>query len=146
MLWRILTVAAIAATSASPAFAAWHEVKSRHFIIYANEREDILREFATRLEIFDQGVRSVRSMSDPQLTDSGRIRIYVFSDFANIDTFLGISNARGIYLPRVTGTVAFVPKIDRSKGEIFQLSSQTIFFHEYAHHLQLQSTSAAIPR
>lgn len=130
----------------SPAFGAWHEVKSRHFIIYANEREDILRDFATRLEIFDQGVRSIRAMSDPQLTDSGRIRIYVFSDFANIDSFLGISNARGIYLPRVTGTIAFVPKIDRSKGEIFQLNSQTIFFHEYAHHLQLQSTSAAIPK
>ena len=146
MLRRILIFAALAAMSASPAFAAWHEVKSRHFIIYANEREDVLREFATRLEIFDQGVRSVRGMSDPVLTDSGRIRIYVFSDFANIDTFLGIANARGIYLPRVTGTIAFVPKIDRSKGEIFQMTSQTIFFHEYAHHLQLQSTTAAIPK
>jgi tetratricopeptide (TPR) repeat protein len=121
-------------------------VKSRHFIIYANERPDVLQDFATRLEIFDQGVRSVRAMNDPQLTDSGRIRIYVFSDYANIETFLGISNARGVYLPRVSGTVAFVPKIDRAKGEIFQLDSQTIFFHEYAHHLQLQSTSAAIPK
>ena len=129
-----------------PAQAAWHVAKSRHFIIYADEREEVLRDFATRLEIFDQGVRTVRSMSDPQLTDSGKIRIYVFSDFANIDSFLGIANARGIYLPRVTGTIAIVPKIDRSKGEIFQLDSQTIFFHEYAHHLQLQSTSAAIPK
>jgi tetratricopeptide (TPR) repeat protein len=146
MLWRILSFAALAVSSASPAFAAWHEVKSRHFIIYANEREDVLREFATRLEIFDQGVRSVQGLSDPALTDSGRIRIYVFSDFANIDSFLGIANVRGIYLPRVTGTVAFVPKIERAKGEIFELTSQTIFFHEYAHHLQLQSTAAAIPK
>lgn len=146
MLRRILTFAALAFFGAVPAFAAWHEVKSRHFIIYANEREDVLREFATRLEIFDQGVRNVQALSDPALTDSGRIRIYVFSDFANIDSFLGIANARGIYLPRVTGTVAFVPKIDRAKGEIFQINSQTIFFHEYAHHLQLQSTAAAIPK
>lgn len=146
MLGRLLIFAALAASSASPAFAAWHEVKSRHFIIYGDEREEVLRDFATRLEIFDQGVRTVRGMGDPQLTDSGRIRIYIFSDFANIDTFLGISNARGIYLPRVSGTVAFVPKIDRSKGEIFEMTSQTIFFHEYAHHLQLQATSAAIPK
>ncbi len=146
MLWRKLTVAALAFASASPASAAWQEVKSRHFIIYANERADVLRDFASKLEIFDQGVRSVRAMSDPALTDSGRIRIYVFSDFANIDTFLGIANARGIYLPRVTGTVAFVPKIDQSRGEIFQMNSQLIFFHEYAHHLQLQSTSAVIPK
>lgn len=146
MLRRLLIFAALVTASASPAFAAWHEVKTRHFIIYADESEDVLRDFATRLEIFDQGVRSVRAMSDPQLTDSGRIRIYIFSDFANIDSFLGISNARGIYLPRVSGTVAFVPKIDRAKGEIFQMTSQTIFFHEYAHHLQLQATSAAIPK
>lgn len=146
MLRWFAWLAALLVFVPGPALAAWHEVKSRHFIIYADEREDVLREFATRLEIFDQGVRSVRAMSDPVLTDSGRIRIYVFSDFANIDTFLGIANARGIYLPRVTGTVAFVPKIDRSKGEIFALNSQTIFFHEYAHHLQLQLTSAVIPK
>lgn len=143
-LGKFLALAVIALPL--PAQAAWHEVKTRHFIIYANEREDVLRDFASRLEIFDQGVRSVRSMSDPQLTDSGRIRIYVFSDFANIDSFLGVANVRGIYLPRLTGTIAFVPKIDRSRGEIFQLDSQTIFFHEYAHHLQLQSTSAVIPK
>ncbi|MEO7564532.1 MAG: hypothetical protein ABIR63_01335, partial [Sphingomicrobium sp.] len=89
-----------------PAQAAWQEVTTRHFIIYADEREPVLRDFATRLEIFDQGLRSVRSMSDPALTDSGKVRIYVFGNFDNIDKFLGVSNARGIYMPRVTGTVA----------------------------------------
>lgn len=145
-----LAIAAVAAMSAfakpAPAVAAWHEAKSKHFIIYADERPDVLQDFATRLEKFDRAVRTARSMTDPELTDSGRIRVYVVSDYANIDRFLGISNARGIYLPRVAGTVAFVPKIDRAKGEIFELNSQTIFFHEYAHHLQLQSTSAPIPK
>lgn len=146
MLRKLSVFAALLFITPTPASAAWQEVKSRHFIIYADERQEVLRDFATRLEIFDQGVRSVRGMDDPQLTDSGRVRIYVFSDFANIDSFLGVSNARGVYMPRVTGTVAFVPKIDRSKGEIFQLNSQTIFFHEYAHHLQLQSSMAVIPK
>ncbi|MEO7865750.1 MAG: DUF1570 domain-containing protein [Sphingomicrobium sp.] len=129
-----------------PAQAAWQEVTTRHFVIYADEREPVLRDFATRLEIFDQGVRSVRSMSDPALTDSGKVRIYVFGTFDNIDKFLGISNARGIYMPRVTGTIAFVPKIERASSDLAQFNSQIIFFHEYAHHLQLQSTSSVIPR
>lgn len=143
-LGKLLALALVAVPCAAQ--AAWHEVKTRHFIIYANEREQVLRDFATRLEIFDQGVRSVRSMSDPVLTDSGKVRIYVFGDFDNIDKFLGISNARGIYLPRVTGTVAFVPKIERASADLAQFNSQIIFFHEYAHHLQLQSTSAVIPK
>lgn len=130
---------------ASPATAAWQEVTSRHFVIYADDREDVLRDFATRLETFDQAVRTYTSLSDPDLTESGKIRIYIVSDYENIDRFLGMSNVRGVYIPRITGLVAFVPKIDRKKGEIFELDSQTIFFHEYAHHLQLQSTKAVIP-
>ncbi|MBA3668781.1 MAG: hypothetical protein H0W71_01745 [Sphingomonas sp.] len=37
----------------SQAQAGWTEVKTRHFIIYANEKPDLLRDFATRLELFD---------------------------------------------------------------------------------------------
>ena len=144
ILGKLLAFAVIG--MASQAQAAWNEVKTRHFIIYANEKPDLLRDFATRLELFDQGVRSVRSMTDPALSDSGRVKIYVVSDYDNIDRFLGIANVRGMYIPRTSGLIAFVPKMSRDKGEIFELNSQTIFFHEYAHHLQLQNTSAVIPR
>lgn len=144
ILGKLLAFAAIG--MASQAQAAWNEVKTRHFIIYANEKPDLLRDFATRLELFDQGVRSVRSMTDPALSDSGRVKIYVVSDYDNIDRFLGIANVRGMYVPRTSGLIAFVPKMSRDKGEIFELNSQTIFFHEYTHHLQLQNTSAVIPR
>ncbi|MBA3668780.1 MAG: hypothetical protein H0W71_01740 [Sphingomonas sp.] len=86
-------------------------------------------------------------MTDPALSDAGRVKIYVVSDYDNIDRFLGIANVRGMYVPQTSGLIAFVPKMSRDKGEIFfELNSQIIFFHEYAHHLQLQNTSAVIPR
>ena len=44
MLRNFLILAGLLASGlATPAQAAWHEVKTRHFIIYADEREPVLR-------------------------------------------------------------------------------------------------------
>lgn len=144
MLSRLLVSLALFVLVPAPAQAAWQEVKTRHFIIYANDRPDVLQDFATRLEKFDQGVRRVRGMIDPPLTDSGKVTIYVLGDMEQVQEFLG-GSAAGMYIGRASGSVAFVPKISRAPGEIWQVSSQAIFFHEYAHHLQLQNTTAVLP-
>jgi hypothetical protein len=48
-----------------PAAAAWYEAKSRHFIIYSEQRPDELQRYAEDLERFDKAVRILRTIDDP---------------------------------------------------------------------------------
>lgn len=129
----------------SPALAAWHEARSKHFIIYADAPADLLQEYAGRLERFDQAVRRVRSMPDPPLGDAGKVKVYVVGDPGTLEKLIGVEGAAGLYIGRVSGAVAFVPEISRRKPRPGELDPQTIFFHEYMHHLQLQGTAAMLP-
>ena len=48
----------LAGFAAAPAQAAWLEARTEHFIVYSKDDSDAsLREFATRLERFDKGMR-----------------------------------------------------------------------------------------
>jgi hypothetical protein len=131
---------------ASPARADWYEAKSKHFVIYGEAKSaDELGDYARKLERFDQAVRTARGMQDPPLTDANRLTIYVLKspqEFARLrgDSWEGLM---GIYMPSALGTRAFVAKNEAKL--IDEMDSDTVFFHEYAHHLMLQSSSAALP-
>lgn len=132
--------------AAGPTHAAWHEAKSKHFIIYADENPNALQTFATKLEKFDKAVRMARTMDDPSIGDAGRVAIYVLRDTDSVSRVaVGKSSPiAGFYIPRASGSVAFVPR--RGTGyEKWDLSADAVFFHEYAHHLMLQNTDAALP-
>lgn len=144
MSLRLLAAAALFAAS-TPALAEWQQAKSNHFLIYADAPTDVLRDYASRLERFDQAVRKLRGMNDPALRDSGKVRIYVVGDFDAIENLIGIGGAAGLYIGRASGAVAFVPELSAKRGKPGELDSQTVFFHEYTHHLQLESTPAALP-
>jgi hypothetical protein len=128
----------------SPAHAAWYEAKSKHFIIYADDKPERIRRFAERLERFDAAVRIVREMEDPPLTDSARLRVYVLRSEGAVAKLIGDSSARGMYEARMSGAVAFVPRSAGGTSD-WDLDTEEIFFHEYAHHLQLQFASVAMP-
>jgi len=130
--------------ASSPALAEWQEAKSKHFIIYADLKPDELRSYAERLERFDQAVRTVRGMNDPALTDSQRLTIYALRSEGAVARLAGMSEVRGFYGARASGSVAFVPR-RAGAGSNWDLDTDAIFFHEYAHHLQLQSSSSALP-
>ena len=154
---RFLTlfVAPMALVSASPAAAAWQEAKSKHFIIYANEEPARLRAYAEKLERFDQAVRYIRKMGDPALTDSGRVTIFVVTNEGAMAKLSGYNGVRGLYESTADGSFAFVPQ--RSGMSMVQgmsggtgtekdnLSAEMVFFHEYAHHLQLQDWTQVMP-
>lgn len=143
MIARLLLLIASLAF-AWPANAAWHEAKTRHFIIYADDDPNELRAYATKLEQFDQAVRMARKMADPPLTDAGRLTIYAFKDIRAMHRVLN-SGGRfyGIYVARASGAYAFVARNKpRGPGEV---TSDNVFFHEYAHHLMLQGLSAYYP-
>jgi hypothetical protein len=132
----------------SAAQAAWFEAKSKHFMIYANGYPNDLQRFASELERFDQAVRFIRMMDDPELTDSNKLRVYVLKNEDAVGKLAGSKFVAGFYQPWPSEPAAFVPKIsdlgiEWAKG--MYLDQQAIFFHEYAHHLQLQYSNVAMP-
>ena len=129
----------------SPANAAWLEARSKHFIIYGDSKPEELGDFAKKLERFDQAVRIARAMEDPPLTDSNRLTVYFLKDPEELARLNGGdgSGMLGIYMPRASGSRAFVTK---NKAEVKgDVSSEIVFFHEYTHHLMLQTSNAALP-
>ena len=136
---------AVALSASSAANAAWHEARSKHFIIYADLKPNEIRDYAERLERFDQAVRLVRGMNDAKLTDAQRLTVYTLRSESAVARLAGMRMARGFYHARVTGSAAFVPRRAGSKLRDGDLDTEAIFFHEYAHHLQLESSSVPLP-
>lgn len=143
LLWVLAGLALLAA--GMPAHAAWYEARSRHFIIYSDDDPEQVRALAERLERFDQAVRFLRSSGDPDLTDSQRLRIYMLPSQNAIGRLSGSYYVGGFYRARASGAVAFVPRKAGSKYQLWDLDSESIFFHEYAHHLQLQFATVPLP-
>ena len=137
-----------AATLALPgaANAAWHEASSTHFVIYADESPDRLREFATRLEKFDKAVRVARSMQDTPPGPGNRLTVFVVSNVGQVQKLHQRKDrdVAGFYTGRATGSIAFVPR-SFGNGAKTSLDPETIFFHEYAHHLMMQELDRPYP-
>lgn len=141
----VLVFAAYAATTPFAAHANWYEAKSKHFIIYGDANADELGDYAKKLERFDQAVRTARAMDDPVLPDSQRLTIFMLKNPGDFARLRGSDwdGLLGIYIPSAMGSRAFVSKQKAvTKGDI---DSDTVFFHEYAHHLMLQYSAAALP-
>ena len=127
------------------ASAQWYEAKSRHFIIYSDQKEDELKTYATRLERYDQAVRKARGTPDPELTDANRLKVYVLRDQQAVGEMAGGAGVAGFYLPRASGPLAFVHRGKASRDK-WDLDAETVFFHEYMHHLMLTELgSTALP-
>ena len=143
--WRLLLLCLVLTASAAPASAAWQEARSRHFVIYSEQKPDELKAYAERLERFDQAVRVARGMKDPALSESGKLSVFVLKNTDAIEAILGArgSGVAGFYIPRASGAVAFVHR--EKTSDKFDLSAETVFFHEYLHHLMLQQSDLALP-
>ena len=138
--------AALACAVAAPAKAGWSVAQSKHFVIYANERPADLAEFVTKLERFDQAARYVRGMDDPAVGDGNRLTVFVMPSVGAVQKLAGDKSGwiEGFYAGRASGSVAFVPR--RAGGSNpYDLSADTIFFHEYAHHLMFQNIDRPMP-
>jgi tetratricopeptide (TPR) repeat protein len=91
-------------------------------------------------------------MVDPPLGDRRRLTIYVLKSANAVGKIYGDggSSVAGFYDPRASGSVAFVHR-ERDDGvpeeyRQFMLNADTVFFHEYFHHMMLSDASAALPR
>src|SRR3954468_14064713 len=140
---RILLAAVAALFAAAPASAAWNVAQSKHFVIYANENPRDLSEFATRLERFDGAARKAIRMEDPVVGKGNRLTVFVLPTAQDVRAINGDKSGwlAGFYSGRVTGSLAYVPRrLDNSNTD-----ADAIFFHEYTHHLMMQSIDRPYP-
>jgi hypothetical protein len=138
----LLAFAALAV--AAPVQAQWNQTSSKHFVIYADENPKQLVDFAARLERFDQAVRFLRGMSDPPVGQGNRLTVFVLPSVEAVQKLAGNDPfIEGFYSGRASGSVVFVPR--KAGEEVGELTADTIFFHEYAHHLMFQVNDRPLP-
>lgn len=140
--WNALAFASFLVVQGAAAQAGWSEAKSDHFIIYSEQNPAELNAYASRLERFDQAVRVARKMEDPPLGDSTKLTVYVLRNQREIEQ-LSSSGVAGFYIPSASGSVAYV-STEKSSGK-GDLDPQTVFMHEYLHHLMLMGQPAPYP-
>lgn len=142
-----LGTAALALTLAAPASAAWQQASSKHFIIYGDMPAEEMKAYAEKLEKFDAAARLVRKMNDPEVGDGNRVQVLVVPTMLDVNRTLGSADAGvgGYYVGTVTGPFIVTPRKSRQILDYRKLAPETVFFHEYTHHLMLQSTNTPMP-
>lgn len=145
---------------AMPARAAWHEVRSPHFRVYAEGATDVTRKFVSDMERFDIAARKLLGLGDNEGDDPNPLTVFMVDDVAAVArlcrgsrpadkiTAAKIGKAckyvAGFYNGRASGSVAFVPR-SAGQGSPLSPNTQIILFHEYAHHLLLGNSLAVYP-
>ncbi len=146
LLRRLLAVAsAFAVVIASPVIAAtkWLRADTHNFIIYSSGNAQQLREFAENVERFDALLRLRTNVARDE--QPYRLTIYMLAQADDVARMVEDKQemTAGIYLPRAEGSFAIA---NRSKANSkFDLSGNTVLFHEYAHHFMFRNFTAPYP-
>ena len=130
----------------TPAWAEWYEATSDHFVIYADDREKDVREFAENLERYHSALNYLNNQAGEKPTPSNRVTIFVVGKQRDIRELAGTDNRNiaGFYIPRAGGSKAFVQDIRFTNGQ--PDFSLIVLLHEYAHHYFIANSSFAMPR
>jgi tetratricopeptide (TPR) repeat protein len=127
--------------------AEWLEASSDHFVIYGEQDETEVRRFAERLERFHGAMAHVFVKPQTRPGPSNRVTVFVVSSTAKVRKVTGTRNrfVAGMYIPRAGSSVAVIPKL--GGGSKYQLTGETVLYHEYAHHFMIAGlTARAYPR
>ncbi len=130
----------------TPAKAEWHRASSDNFVIYSDSRPGALKEFAELLEHYHSALEMLTGRDLEKPSPSNRVTIYVVGSERTLRKLYGAKNSSvaGFYIPRASGSRAFVPRIKLKSGEPH--FSTTVLLHEYAHHFMISSSRYAMPR
>lgn len=131
---------------AAPAQAEWWEARTDHFIIYSKSAAKDAKEFAERLERYDQSLRSLQLIKpDPRLSDARKVKIYRSGVPVDIAALMGDSESgvAGFYIAHLL-PVAFVPAREMVQSRS-KLDAETVLKHEYAHHFMFRHFPGAYP-
>lgn len=135
---------ALCATN-SPAFAAWHEASSDHFVIYADQSADDIHRFAERLERYHEAMRAQFGHEATKPSPSNRVTVYVVKNGAEVKALYGgdFKFVGGFYRPKAGGSFAIIPRVDNEGRDVSQ--SEMTLFHEYAHHYLISASDFSYP-
>ena len=130
----------------TPAWAAWHEASSDHFLIYSDQKESDVREFAERLERYHDTMRFLFNRPQEKPSPSNRVTIYALDSARDVRELAGDDSKylQGFYVPRAGGSLAVIPEVRTGRHELSQ--SELVLLHEYAHHFLIGSSASAYPR
>lgn len=151
---RRFMLALCALSFAVPAQAKWFVAETAHFTVYADSKAEETKAFAEQLERFDMALRFMQNMPIETERKSTPLTIYRFGDTDDMAILAGApdSGIAGFFIPRASGSVAFVPERARRARNLGarteddgDLDAETILFHEYVHHFMFQHFSAAYP-
>jgi tetratricopeptide (TPR) repeat protein len=142
MILRLTFALLFAAIHAVPASAAWVKVESPHFIGYSDGTPEDLKLDIVQLEQYDALLRSrlnINAVGSPI-----KLSVFKIRNVKTVAKLLGDPGAAGYYATSNEGPLAVVPRVPGGGGK-FGLRSDTILFHEYAHHVMYQHFNAAYP-
>ena len=135
---------ALALLAPAAAHAEWYEASSVHFRVFAEGKPETVRDFATRLERFDKGMRYLNGLADEDLGPANRVTVYVLPNVEAVRRLArGGDGVAGFYIPRAGGSVAFTPR-RAGDGSRWDLDAETILLHEYSHHFMLENYASAV--
>ncbi|MCA1748619.1 MAG: tetratricopeptide repeat protein [Parasphingopyxis sp.] len=124
-----------------PALADWRRAESDNFIVYAEMRQDRIRDYVLELERFDRTLRHLtRQQGDFAPV---KLRILVLSDTDDVSAY-GDGNYTGFYMADIRGPYAVVPKRGAGWGA-FEIERREILFYQYTHHFMAQYFPANYP-
>ncbi|MCD2316150.1 hypothetical protein LQ954_08305 [Sphingomonas sp. IC-11] len=141
MIWRGLLALLCGLAVAPAAQAEWLEAKSRHFTLYSNTSEKVLRRQSEALERLDWGLRRFLKVADEPEIESRKVTVFLVDD-ADVKRLCWCTNAAGFYFSRVSGSTAY-----SAKGGWTEYNDwgRIVLFHEYAHHFLLGTYDIAFP-
>lgn len=130
---------------AVPASAAWYEASTDHFVIYADDSEKDIRQFAENLERYHSAMELLTGTKVEKPSPSNRVTIFAVGSERDIERLVGSDRIAGFYIPRAGGSLAFVQNI-RNRTGTYPDFSMTVLLHEYAHHFLMSQSRYALPR
>ena len=145
-MFRIVLAAIVLLGLPATASAKWREASTDHFVIYSDQSERQLRDFAEMLEAYHSAMEYILSIETGAISPSNRVTIYVPGSDRAVRKLYGdtSSNVAGFYSSRAGGSVAFVPRLESgSRRELS--SSEIVLLHEYAHHFMYSNYGTSVP-
>ncbi|WGM40201.1 hypothetical protein [Caulobacter sp. NIBR1757] len=141
MFSRILTALAavvMLALAASPAEARWIKAESPRFIVYSNGSESVLRDYVSKMELFDTFLRARHGLPETGVP-LRKLPIYLVRTRDDLqETWYGAGDAiAGYYQPGASNVFAVATSEGRGDDDTI--------LHEYVHHFMLGSFPGAYP-
>jgi tetratricopeptide (TPR) repeat protein len=116
----------------------WLEATTKHFVIVGEMSDSEIRRRAIRLE----QIHALLAKMAPERSEN-RLTIYLTDGVDPIKRMAHMNNIAGYYVPTAMGAFAVSPRSMQNVPRGF--TPEVVLFHEYTHHMLLQSNDDYFP-